>query len=161
MPKDCSKPISTAARNAPGKLPMPPTTTTTNASTTTVRSICRLADPPGSDSAPPRPASAAPSANTAENSRFSLTPRAATIWRFSVAARTSTPNRVRRISSHSNASISGPMAIRYRSKREIRASPMRTKARSQGGRGRVRSAAPQINWVRSCTISSTPKVNSS
>ena len=57
----------------------------------------------GSCSAPPRPASKAPSANTAVNSQAWLTPSAPTISRSCVAARTSVPQRVRVSSSQSSA----------------------------------------------------------
>ena len=81
----------------------------------TARSIPGLADAEGSPSAPPSPASAAPSANTPVNSRRWSTPRAATISRSSVAARTSVPQRVRVNSSHSRPRTSGPTAISTRS----------------------------------------------
>ena len=86
--------------------PMPPTTTTTKAAPMVLRSIARLAGSRGNCSAPPRPASIAPSANTAVNSQAWLTPSALTMSRSCVAARTSVPQRVRVSSSHTDNSIS-------------------------------------------------------
>ena len=106
---------SSAATKAPGIEPMPPTTTTTKAEPMMLRSISRLAGSRGSCSAPPRPASSAPKPNTAVNSQAWLTPRAPTISRSCVAARTSVPQRVRVNSSHSRPSTSGPMTTRNRS----------------------------------------------
>ncbi len=107
--------MSSAAMKAPGMEPMPPTTTTTKAAPMVCRSISRLAGSRGSCNAPPRPASIAPSANTEVNSQAWLTPRAATMSRSCVAARTSVPQRVRVSSSHSRPSTAGPTTIRNRS----------------------------------------------
>ena len=63
-------PISSAARNAPGMLPRPPTTTTTNASEIAVRSRKSCAGSRGIWSAPPSPARNAPSAKTPVKSHF-------------------------------------------------------------------------------------------
>src|SRR6218665_130302 len=71
--------ISSAAGWAPGIEPMPPTTTTTKAAPMVFRSRSSVAGSRGSCSAPPRPASNAPSANTAVNSRAWRTPRAPSI----------------------------------------------------------------------------------
>ena len=73
---------------------MPPTTTTTKASPITVRSIARLAGSRANCSAPPRPASPEPQANTSVKSMAWLTPSAPTISRSCVAARISRPKRV-------------------------------------------------------------------
>ena len=81
------RPISKAARNAPGIEPRPPTTVTTNASAMTVRSMPRLAGSRGNCSAPASPARNAPSANTAVKSFASSIPSAAVSTRFSDAAR--------------------------------------------------------------------------
>ena len=107
--------ISNAATKAPGMEPMPPTTTTTKAEPMMCRSISRLAGSRGNCSAPPRPASMAPIANTAVNSQAWLTPRAPTISRSCVAARTSVPQRVRVSSVQSRPSTMGPTTIRNRS----------------------------------------------
>ena len=125
MPNHCTVPmpthialisaINSAATNAPGIEPMPPTTTTTNASPMLSRSRLSEAGSRGNCSAPPRPASSAPSANTLVNSRAWLTPSAATISRSCVAARTSVPQRVRVSSSHKAPSTSGPTTISSRS----------------------------------------------
>ena len=95
-------PISSAARNAPGIEPRPPTTVTTKASAMMARSMPRFAGSRGSCSAPASPARQAPSANTSVNSRASSMPSAPTSTRFSVAARISMPKRVR-VSSHHSA----------------------------------------------------------
>jgi len=79
------------------------------------RSISSVAGSRGNCSAPPRPASNAPSANTAVKSQAWLTPSALTISRSCVAARTSVPKRVRVSSSHTRPSTTGPMTIRNRS----------------------------------------------
>ena len=79
------------------------------------RSISSVAGSRGSCSAPPSPASIAPSANTAVNNQAWLTPRALTISRSCVAARTSVPNRVRVSSSQTAPSTSGPTTMRNRS----------------------------------------------
>ena len=71
------RPMSSAARNAPGIDPRPPTTVTTNASAMIARSMPRLAGSRGSCSAPARPARNAPSANTAVKSFASSMPSAA------------------------------------------------------------------------------------
>ena len=115
MPNACSSPISTAARYAPITLPSPPITTTTNASVIAPRSICKLAERSGSASAPPKAASAAPSANTVVNNRRWSTPKAPTISRSCVAARTSVPQRVRENSSQSSTRTTGPAPISARS----------------------------------------------
>ena len=115
MPKALSSETMIAARKVPGTLPRPPITTTTSASVITCRSIVWLAASRGSSSAPPRPARKTPSAKTLVNSHFWLTPSAATISRSCVAARTSTPQVVRRKSSHRNARTSGARAISSRS----------------------------------------------
>ena len=147
IPKACSRPISSAARYAPGRLPSPPTTTTTKASVMTDRSICRLADPSGNASAPPSPASPAPSANTVVNSIRWSTPSAATMSRSCVAARTSVPHRVRVNSSHSapqhqrpdarsgpghKAGTARPRSPRNRATRAAAAAPDRPAPRSAG-----------------------------
>ncbi len=61
-------PIRSAATNAPGIEPSPPTTVTTNASAMIARSMPRFAGSRGSCSAPASPARKAPSANTVVNS---------------------------------------------------------------------------------------------
>ena len=101
MPKALSSETMIAARNVPGTLPRPPMTTTTSASVITCRSIVWFAASRGNSSAPPSAARKTPSANTLVNSHFWLTPSAATISRSCVAARTSTPQLVRRNSNHS------------------------------------------------------------
>src|SRR5688572_33084030 len=85
MQKALISAMSSAARNAPGIEPSPPTTTTTKASDTTARSSSRFAGSRGIASAPPSPASAAPSMNTPVNSQRWLTPSAPVISRSSVA----------------------------------------------------------------------------
>ncbi len=115
MPKACNWPINSAARKAPVRLPMPPTTTTTKASTMMAMSMCRFTASRGTCSAPPNPASADPRNNTPVNSRAGSTPSADAMSRSCVAARTSTPQRVRVNSSHSSASTSGPNPISIRS----------------------------------------------
>ena len=94
---------------------MPPTTTTTNASPMVSRSSPRFAGSRGSCSAPPKPASIAPNANTPVKSHAWLTPKAPTISRSCVAARTSVPQRVRVSSSHSAPSTAGPTTIKNKS----------------------------------------------
>ena len=59
--------INSAARNAPGIEPIPPTTTTTNASPMVSKSSPRLAGSRGNCVAPPKPASRQPNANTEVN----------------------------------------------------------------------------------------------
>ena len=107
--------ISSAAMKAPGMLPMPPTTTTTKAAPMVAMSISRLAGSRGSCSAPARPASSVPRANTAVNSQAWFTPSAPTISRSCVAARTRMPKRVRVSSRVRPSSTSGPTAISSRS----------------------------------------------
>ena len=94
---------------------MPPTTTTTKASPMVNRSRLSEAGSRGSCSAPPKPASIAPSANTLVNSQAWFTPSAPTISRSCVAARTSMPQRVRLSSNHSAPSTSGPATINSKS----------------------------------------------
>ena len=108
-------PMITAARNAPGIEPRPPTTVTTNASATVARSMPRLAGSRGSCSAPASPARNAPSANTAVKSLASSMPSAAVSARFSLAARIRMPKRVRVRSSVSATSTAGPTTMRKRS----------------------------------------------
>jgi hypothetical protein len=110
-----SSATSSAAMKAPGMLPMPPTTTTTKAAPMVSMSISRLAGSRGSCSAPPRPASNVPRANTAVNSQAWFTPRAPTISRSCVAARTRMPKRVLASSRVRPSSTSGPTAISSRS----------------------------------------------
>ena len=160
MPKALSSDTMIAARKVPGTLPRPPITTTTSASVITCRSIVWLAACRGSSSAPPRPARKTPSAKTLVNNHFWLTPRAATISRSCVAARTSTPQVVRRKSSHRNARTSGARAMSSKSyvgkgwpKRSI--APL-----NPGARGPSSSLGPQISNTRSSTTSVTPKVAS-
>ncbi|CFM94636.1 Uncharacterised protein [Bordetella pertussis] len=93
---------------------MPPTTTMTNASPMVRRSRLRLAGSRGSCSAPPSPASMAPSANTPVNSQAWFTPSAPSISRSCVAARTRVPQRVRVSSSQSSPSTTGPTTISTR-----------------------------------------------
>jgi hypothetical protein len=107
--------MMTAARYAPVIDPMPPTTTTTKASPIATKSVARLAGSRATCSAPPRPASAAPSAKTLVNSTAWLTPRAPTISRSCVAARTSRPKRVRASAKCSTSRTNGPITIRNRS----------------------------------------------
>ena len=102
-------PMMIAATNAPGIEPRPPSTVTTNASAITARSIPRLAGSRGSVSAPARPARRAPSANTAVKSFASSMPSALASTRFSDAARTTSPKRVRRISSVNPTRTTGAM----------------------------------------------------
>ena len=61
------------------------------------------------------PGEAAPTAKTLVKSHFWFTPRAATMSRSCVAARTRTPQRVRLKRSHKSPSTSGPTAMRKRS----------------------------------------------
>ena len=114
-PNASMTPIRMAARSAPGTEPIPPITTTTNASVMIVVSITMVSGWRGTCSAPPSPANAAPSANTAVKSRAWSTPRAATISRSCVAARMSTPHRVRWNSHQSPSATSGPTTISARS----------------------------------------------
>ena len=88
-------PMSTAASSAPGTEPMPPITTTTNASVMIAASMTLVTACRGTCRAPARPARAEPSAKTPVKSRAWSTPSSATISRSSVAARISTPQRVR------------------------------------------------------------------
>ena len=155
------QPISSAARNAPGMLPMPPTTTTTNASEIAPRSRKSCAGSRGIWRAPPKPASSAPSANTPVKSHFWFTPSAPTISRSSVAARISVPQRVRLRSSQSAPSTSGPTAIRKRSYSGNAMPRMSTEPRRPGARGPSRSSAPQIQSARSLMTSVSAKVASS
>ena len=108
MPNAVSSPISSAARNAPGTLPRPPTTTTTKASTMIRRSMSWDTASRGSCKAPPSAASPAPSANTEVNSQAWLTPSAPAISRSWVAARTRIPQRVRRNSEMQGEEHGGP-----------------------------------------------------
>ena len=94
-PNASMTPIRMAARSAPGTEPIPPITTTTKASVMIVVSITIVSACRGTCSAPPSPARAAPSANTAVKSRAWSIPSAATMSRSCVAARMSTPQRVR------------------------------------------------------------------
>ena len=158
IPKALSSAISTAARNAPAMLPMPPTTTTTNASAMMLRSISRLTDSRGIWTAPPSPASAAPTKKTPENRRLWLLPSAPTISRSWVAARTSVPQRVRWNRSHMAPSTSGPSTISARSYWGRSSPKISTAPSSPGARGPSRSSGPQIMSVASCTTSTTPKV---
>ena len=95
IPNAPSSEMSTAARNAPAMLPIPPTTTTTKTAARMLKSMRRSAPPFGSWAAPPRPASIEPRKKVPVNSHAWLTPSAPTISRSSVAARTSVPHRVR------------------------------------------------------------------
>ena len=111
IPNALSSDTMIAARNVPVTLPSPPMTTTTSASVITCRSIVWFAASRGNSSAPPSAARKTPSAKTLVNSHFWSTPSAATISRSCVAARTKTPQVVRRNSSQSAPSTSGPKAI--------------------------------------------------
>ena len=160
MPKALSSETMIAARKVPGTLPSPPITTTTRASVITCRSMVWLAACRGNSSAPPRPARKTPSAKTLVKSHFWLTPSAATISRSCVAARTSTPQVVRRKMSQMSARTSGASAISKRSyvgkgwpRRSI--APLKP-----GARGPSRSLGPQISNARSSTTSATAKVAS-
>ena len=112
MPKAWSWPMMSAARNAPGTEPIPPTTVTTKASVMTEVSICALAGTRGICKAPPRPARKAPRNSVPVKSSAWLTPSAPTISRSCVAARIRTPKRVFCMSSQSSPSTAGPTAIR-------------------------------------------------
>ena len=68
IPNAPSSEMSTAARKAPGMLPMPPTTTTTNTAARMLKSMRRSAPPFGSWAAPPRPASIDPRKKVPVNS---------------------------------------------------------------------------------------------
>src|SRR3989344_4146560 len=122
---------------------MPPTTTTTNAAPMVLRSISSVAGSRGNCNAPPRPASSAPRANTAVNSQAWFTPRALTISRSCVAARTSVPQRVRVSSSHNRPSTTGPTTIRNRSNEGNCRPRMLTEPDSPGARGPLVDAAQQ------------------
>ena len=123
-PNACSSPISSAARYAPGRLPRPAHHHHHERIGDDGQvNLPGLADADGRASAPPSPASAAPSANTPVNNRRWSTPRAATISRSSVAARTSVPQRVRVNSSHSSPRTSGPTPISSRSYSGNRVTP--------------------------------------
>ena len=152
------RPISNAARNAPGIEPRPPTTVTTNASAMTVRSMPRLAGSRGSCSAPASPARNAPNANTAVKSFASSIPSAAVSTRFSDAARIRTPKRVRVTSHVSAPSTSGPTAMRKRSYCGIARPRSSNVPVNPGARGPSRSSAPQIASTASRTISTTANV---
>ncbi|MNT17813.1 hypothetical protein D3C72_1529890 [compost metagenome] len=107
--------ISRAARKAPGIDPRPPTTTTTNALAMISRSSPSVAGTRGAASAPPSPARKAPRVKAEVNSQAWFTPSAASIVRFSAAARSSLPQRVRISSSQSRPRTTGPAAISRRS----------------------------------------------
>ncbi len=115
MPKAFSTPIRIAARSAPHTEPIPPMTTTTKASTITVVSMTVVTATRGTWSAPASPARNEPSTNTEVNRRDWSTPSAATISRSWVAARMSTPHRVRWKSAHSPSATTGPAPIMARS----------------------------------------------
>ena len=156
-----STPMITAARKAPGMLPMPPTTTTTNTSASIVRSMVSTAGSRGIWIAPPRPARNEPSANTLVNSHAWFTPSAPAISRSSVAARTSVPQRVRVSSSQSRPSTIGPSTIRNRSYSGNCLPAMSTAAPRPGARGPSRSSGPQTQSAKSRTINTSAKVASS
>ena len=95
--------------------PMPPTTTTTNASPMVSKSNPRLAGSRGNCKAPPKPASAQPRANTLVNNQRWWMPKAPTISRSWVAARTKVPKRVRVSNNHNRPNTTGPMTINSKS----------------------------------------------
>ena len=94
---------------------MPPTTTTTKAAPMMFKSISKLAGSRGNCKAPPKPAKVAPKANTAVNNQAWLTPKALTISRSWVAARTKVPKRVRVSNNHNSAKTIGPATIKNKS----------------------------------------------
>jgi hypothetical protein len=94
---------------------MPPITTTTKASTITEVSITVVRASRGTWRAPPSPARNEPSTKTEVKSRDWSTPSAATISRSWVAARISTPQRVRWKSSQRPRATSGPNRMIARS----------------------------------------------
>ena len=156
-----SSAISNAATKTPGSEPMPPTTTTTKAAPMVCMSSSRLAGSRGSCSAPPSPASKAPRANTLVNSQAWFTPRAPTISRSCVAARTSVPQRVRCSSHHRAASTTGPMAINSRSYAGNGRPRTLTEPSSPGARGPNSSSGPQAHSTASFTTSTSAKVANS
>ena len=152
--------IKSAATYAPGMEPIPPTTTTTKAAPIMFRSISRLAGSRGSCNAPPKPASTAPSVNTAVKSQAWLTPSALTISRSCVAARTKVPHRVFVSSSHSKPSTTGPTAIRKRSYVGNCRPKTRTEPAKPGARGPSISSGPQNHNTPSLMTKPSAKVAS-
>ena len=109
----------------------------------------RLAGSRGSCSAPASPARNAPSANTAVNSRAWSMPSAAVSVRFSLAARISTPKRVRVTSSVSADEHERPdrdqeqVVLRDRAPEELERAGEARRARSEQVGRRRRSRAPR------------------
>ncbi len=103
--------ISSAATNAPGIDPMPPTTTTTNALPIVSRSSDRFADMRGTLQRAAEPREKRAAKNTLVKSHAWLMPSAPSISRSLVAARTSVPQRVRVSAYQSATSTSGPITI--------------------------------------------------
>ncbi|CUJ48458.1 Uncharacterised protein [Achromobacter sp. 2789STDY5608628] len=153
--------ISTAARKAPGIEPRPPTTTTTKALAMISRSSPSVAGTRGAASAPPSPARNAPSVKAEVNSQAWLTPSAASMSRFSAAARSSRPQRVRISSSHSRPSTTGPATISSRSYWGKRRPRISTAPDRPGARAANRSSGPQIAKAASPMMSTSAKVASS
>lgn len=145
-----SSATSNAAMKAPGMLPMPPTTTTTNAAPMVSMSISRLAGSRGNCSAPPRPASSVPSAGLAVNSQAWLTPRAPTISRSCVAARTRVPKRVLVNKSVRPRRTQGPAAIKKKIvSGELAAQNLHTEPSSPVARGPNSSSGPHSHSAAS------------
>ena len=152
--------ISSAARKAPGIDPRPPTTTTTNALAMISRSSPKVAGTRGAASAPPSPARKAPKVKAEVKSQAWFTPRAASMLRFSAAARSRRPQRVRIKSSHSRPSTMGPAAINSRSYCGKRRPRIWTAPDRPGARAANKSSGPQMANAASPMMSTSAKVAS-
>jgi hypothetical protein len=94
---------------APITLPMPPTITTTSEASNNRVSSPGTIESSTAPMTPPRPARPAPIAKVVANTRFTLTPAAASIARSSTPARIIMPTRVRLRKSHSATPITMPI----------------------------------------------------
>ena len=88
-------------------------------------------------------------------------PRAPTISRSWVAARTKVPKRVRVSSSHSRPKMTGPMTISNRSYVGKRRPKMSMEPAKPGARGPSKSSGPQTHKAASLITSTSAKVASS
>ena len=110
-PSVSTRPMSSAATNAPRIEPMPPMTMTTKARISTVSPIPGSTDRIGAIMMPAKPASIAPKPNTIMNKRRILTPSADTIAALFAPARTSMPIRVCATTTYSSTATRSPEAI--------------------------------------------------
>ena len=142
--------------------PRPPTTTTTKASDTTARSISRFAGSRGMASAPPSPASAAPSANTAgEQPALVDAERAGHFPVLGRGAHEYSPARLASTANAARRTPPGPSAIRNRSYSGKRRPAMSTAPVRPGARGPSRSSGPQAQSAKSLITRTSAKVASS